>query len=482
MKPLHRKKAITLYETRMRAGYVVKTVVFYMLATILWYMLAVLLPYTATVTVSAADNARLTREAFSASEAEINRDDSEKERALLMPTSESSFQRRLKLIEDAKSTIDCMIFTAYEQSFSYLYYTALFRAADRGAKVRIIVDGKMGSLSGKLDAMGKILSNHNNIELYYFNKVNIFDPAGLMVLMHDKVTIVDGHILIVGGVNMGTAAYLSNYDMEVMITNSGENGSVGQAAEYFRNMLKSGLVKRIKSKKSDISAKNKYEAEFNKYYAKSEFADKTIDYGTQGVAINKATFLSNPISTTKKSPILLQAVFNLMESSKNSIAVTPYIMLENDKKARLKRIAAKNDEVLIITNSLYNSRNVGYADYYNTREDYLSKNIAIWEYQAKNQLHAKLYSFDGRYSVIGSFNLDERSAHIDTESMIVIDSEDLTAQLNDYIRTQFIDNSLKVGSNNEYLPSDTVKKGDVPAKKKFLYTIYGALGVIRCLL
>ncbi|MDE6401416.1 MAG: hypothetical protein K2L54_02260, partial [Clostridiales bacterium] len=146
----------------MRVGYVVKTVVCYFFAFILWYIVAVVAPYTVTVNVSAADNARITRSAFSATQAEVDRDEALKERALLMPTSEQSFYRRLRLVEDAQRSIDFMVYDTYEQEWSYYYYTALVRAADRGVKVRIVLDGKMGRLSGDLETIGNIVSNHKN--------------------------------------------------------------------------------------------------------------------------------------------------------------------------------------------------------------------------------------------------------------------------------------------------------------------------------
>ncbi|MDE7107709.1 MAG: hypothetical protein K2O39_05240, partial [Clostridiales bacterium] len=68
MKTLYRKKAIALYETHMRVGYVIKTVVFYLLAAVLWYIIAVIAPYMATIEISPSQNIVLTREAFSATE------------------------------------------------------------------------------------------------------------------------------------------------------------------------------------------------------------------------------------------------------------------------------------------------------------------------------------------------------------------------------------------------------------------------------
>ncbi len=482
MRTLYKKKAIKLYETRLRTGYVVMTVIFYILAAAIWYLLAVILPYTVTVNVSAADNAKITREAFSATADVISAPDSQKEHALLMPTSESSFCRRLKLIEDAQSTVDHMVFDTYEGKFSEYYYTALMRAADRGVKVRIVLDGKMGKLGGSLKEIGRMLQNYNNIQLYYFNELNILDPGAIMTLMHDKLLIVDGDKMIVGGVNMGTGAYMDNYDMEVMVTNSGEHGSVGQASDYYGKMLKSELTRRIISKKRDLSGRNKYEMNYLSYYYECEFANTEIDYSNLGIPADKITFVTNKISGRKKAPIILQAVFNLMESSKRSIAVTPYALLQNDKKREIRRLAAKNDEFLLITNSLYNTRNVGYADYYYTRKDYIDENIKLLEFQEKNQLHAKIFSFDGRYSIIGSFNMDERSAHIDTESVVIIDSVRFNAVLNEYINEVFTEKSLQVGKNNEYIPGGTVSSHSVPTKKRLIYGLYRMLGVVRCLL
>ncbi len=483
MKTLYRKKAIALYETHMRVGFVVKTVVFYLLAAVLWYIIAVIAPYTATIEISRSQNIVLTREAFSASEQNKSSPTETKERALLMPTSEDSFYRRLKLVEDAKKSIDFMVYFSSKSAYSDYFYTALVRAAERGVQVRIIQDGKMGKLDGYIsDGLTNIIYNHNNIQMNYFNSVNVFDPSGLATIMHDKVLIVDGNKMIVGGANMGTSAYLHNYDMEVLVTNSGADGSVGQAQRYFRKMLDSDLTRLKKRKKRDYSARNELESKYLEFYRKSEYAQTSVNYGTLGVPVDKITYLSNPISSTKKAPVIMQALYNMMESSEKSVLITPYTLLENDKINRLRRAAEHNEQFTIITNSLYNSKNVGYADYYYNRDKYLNSNITLLEFQQKYQLHAKVASFDDRYSVIGSFNLDERSAHIDTESVLIIDSEAFNAVLTEYIDQTFIANSLQVGNNNEYLPSDTVTAHPVPTKKKVQYWLYSALGVVRCLI
>ena len=475
MRPLNKKRATTLYETRMSRKYIIVTVVCYIIAAVIWYAVAAIAPYTAHVSVNAADRARVSRQALSATADMISADESTKERALLMPSGEQSFCRRLRSVDDAKETIDYMIYDSYEQDYSYYFYAALLDAADRGVKVRIVVDGKLGKLSGSLDTLGRLLQNHNNIEFYYFNMINLLDPSGLLVLLHDKV-------IIVGGVNMGTGAFLGNYDMEVMISNGAENGCCGAIARYFDGLIANELTARIVSDFVDLAAKTRYIDAYREFYGRSELATAEIDYKTQGVAVDKATFLTNEVSADKKSPIILQAVYNLTENSQKATFVTPYALLENDKKREIKRLAASCSDFTLVTNSLYNTRNVAYADYYYTRKAYIDDDIRLLEYQAYDQLHAKMFTFDGRYSIIGSFNLDERSAHIDTESVVVIDSPAFTAIVDEYIEKTFIANSLQVGKNNEYLPSDAVAPHDVPASKRFKYMLYGALGIVRCLI
>ena len=93
-----------------------------------------------------------------------------------------------------------------------------------------------------------------------------------------------------------------------------------------------------------------------------------------------------------------------------------------------------------------------------------------------------MFVIDDRFSVIGSFNLDERSIHIDTESVLIIDSPAFNKILSDFINENLVANSLQVGKNNEYLPSDSVPNHEVSTSKRFKYALCSMLGVVRCLI
>lgn len=479
MKPLNKNKAVALYETRLRVGFVVAVLVCYILAAVLWYALCAITPYMDSVDISAENAARVSRAALSATDADRAVSVAEKERATLLPSDAQSYLLHMDLIEDAQKSIDYMVYDSYEEQYTQYYYTALVRAADRGVKVRIILDGKMGKLNGSLSELEKMIGSHANMELYYFNGVNVAKPAGLMVLMHDKVTVVDGTTLIVGGVNMGTSAFLYNYDMEVMISNSGASGSAGQAVAYFEQMKNSGFCKRITSKGHNKAVIAEYERALEEFYIENDLDNIDFELAEKTATIDKCTFLTNEITGGKKEPIILEALYNLAEDSQRSNWVTPYALLTDKKIKRLRAFAQENSGFRLITNSMYNTRNVAYAKYYFTREDFISDGIELWEYQAENQLHAKIYTFDGRYSVIGSFNLDERSIHIDTEAVLVIDSPEFTKIVDDYIDYVFINNSLRINSENEYMPSENgVIAGAVSWKKLAKYRLYNMLSCV----
>lgn len=472
-----------MYETRMSGAYVAKTIVLYAIAAVVWYIVCAITPFFVTVNVGKENAEKVSFASLSATQSEIDADESTKERALLLPSSEDGFITRLKLVESAERTIDFAVFENNCDEWSGYFYSAILRAADRGVKARLIFDGRIGQFDVEQAELQKILQNHNNIEVYVYNPMNFGDPAGLLVFMHDKLTVVDGDRMLVGGINMGKYAYMSNADLEVLITNSGEDRSVGQVEEYYEQLIRSKLSKRKISKKCVFSVRDEFDERYSAYIEQNrDKFDAPTDYKTVGVAVDKVTHVHNPVDAHKKEPIIWQAVCNLAEKSKETAIVSPYVLLEDRKITKLRDLAAHSDKFTVVTNSLYNTRNVAYAHYLYTRSDIASEHLDVYEYQADNQLHAKFMSFDRRFSLIGSFNMDERSCHIDTESVLVIDSAAFNAQLNALIDDKFMIDSLKVGLDGKYEPSESVQAKPVSFGKKLEYKLFRMLSLVVYLL
>ena len=101
------------------------------------------------------------------------------------------------------------------------------------------------------------------------------------------------------------------------------------------------------------------------------------------------------------------------------------------------------------------------------REDFLETGIRIHEDQSRDSIHGKSCVADGRLSVVGSFNLDDRSLYIDTESVLVIDSPEFYGQLNGAMEELFRQSAL-VGPDNCYVPDQSVKPVEASAGRQGL--------------
>lgn len=102
---------------------------------------------------------------------------------------------------------------------------------------------------------------------------------------------------------------------------------------------------------------------------------------------------------------------------------------------RLTEICKKVPEVRMMTNSIANNGNpFGAMDYRANKSKLLDTGIQILEYDGGISYHGKCFVIDNRLSAIGSFNWDMRSAYLDTELMLVIDS--ITGCINTSVRDE----------------------------------------------
>jgi putative cardiolipin synthase len=140
----------------------------------------------------------------------------------VLDTGEEALPARAWLADHAQKTIEVQYFIWSTDNIGILASEALLRAADRGVKVRVIVDDLL------VDAPDKsllALAKHPNIEIRIYNPqhsvgtpfhkrlVNIaVNFRGINQRMHDKAFMVDGKLAITGGRNM--AAEYFDYNTE----------------------------------------------------------------------------------------------------------------------------------------------------------------------------------------------------------------------------------------------------------------------------
>ncbi|MFT4568593.1 MAG: putative cardiolipin synthase [Saprospiraceae bacterium] len=138
-------------------------------------------------------------------------------------------------------------------------------------------------------------------------------------------------------------------------------------------------------------------------------------------------------------------MFDLVNNAKNKIYIqSPYLITTDLGLNLFESAIRKGAEVHVLTNSLASTDNAeAFRGYQRSRKDLLQIGVNIYEYKPdasirkklmkselqKNLdfvpifgLHAKSMVVDGEIAVIGTFNLDPRSAHLNTECLIIIHS------------------------------------------------------------
>lgn len=294
---------------------------------------------------------------------------------------------------------------------------------------------------------------------------------------------------------LGSNSQYKNYDRDVLVycENANEDSSVNDLLSYFENVWnykeskpymsgvnslesdswhfiinadenndKSNSVTQKKSKllsKSDVAAaKEELISLYTEYYANN--ADnvftvtsydeelKNSDYDNisgdrtdntdnniykDTYEVRNIALLSNPIEYTSKKPVVWYQLVELMKNAHSKVKIhTPYIICNDYMYDGLEEVCNSVENVSLMTNSIGNNGNpFGSADYYVNKNKILGTGIDVWEYEGGYSYHGKSVLIDDNISVIGSFNLDMRSVYLDTELMLVIDSEDINRQLSE---------------------------------------------------
>jgi len=438
------------------------------------YALIVLSPYTGDVYVS-----EKTRIAFSIENFYSQHESTE--RVMLLEDPWDSFLHRVNLISKAKERILIASFAIHEGETSDIIVGALLSAADRGVDITIIVNAIGGAVPSRYM---NVLSGHDNIVVYRFNRFEFFRPQFINAALHDKYMIVDDNLMILGGRNMGDKYYEPegfvgrlSLDREVLVynTNPDINGSIVEVTYYFNSKVTSERVFLNRRVSRNIAEQKNYYINLYMKYRTNPISLYNFDYYANTTRTNRITLITNPIDTAKKESVV---AYNLMMIARNSdviVAQSPYIVLTN-RNLNFFYETIRGRDVTLSTNSLASTPNLpAFSAYYVNRRNILDTGITIYEFQSiEASLHSKTYLFDGRLTAIGSFNLNERSIRSDTESMLIIDSEEFHDIVLEAIEAQ-IAQSLRVGHDNRYEINSEVEAAPVSLGKRILYTSAGHL-------
>ena len=120
------------------------------------------------------------------------------DRAMLLETSESALEHRIRLINGAKSRIILSTFDMRNGESTKDLLSVIWHKAEEGVKVQILVDGVSGLIRMEPDPLFHAVASHPNIQIKIYNPVNPLMPWKTQGRMHDKYVIVDDSAYILG--------------------------------------------------------------------------------------------------------------------------------------------------------------------------------------------------------------------------------------------------------------------------------------------
>lgn len=399
------------------------------------------------------------------------------DRATLVENTVDAFDSRYQLIASSEETLDFAYHTMQIGESTDVLFAEIYKAADRGVAVRIYLDGKAGAMSSNIKSRLKAMSAHPNIQVKYYNPINIFKPWQLQSLLHDKFIIADDQYLLLGGRNIGDRyyepkGYTGNVaeDRDVLVWNTGENvedSVISQAKDYMDLLWNYENTKSLKGKESNslinemIALEESFKKDNPKFFTRDldSFKDETV-------ATNGVHLVHNPINSGSKEPWVGYFLGRLADKAESSVLIqTPY---STGNKKLLERLTenAQEKEMVMLTNSIGSTPNFpAFSNYYSNRKKFVATGVEIYEYQSTNSIHGKSMVFDDRISAVGSFNLDDRSFYLSTETMLIIDSPEFAEILTGAIE-DFMGSSLKVMPDNTYEKNEHVAEIEASFFKK----------------
>lgn len=464
----------------------IKTVLALIACYLAFALLAGMLPYLSQPGVSGEKRQELDVSRLYAAGGEQGPD-----RAALLETPQEGFDARIRVLRQAEESLD-IVYHCFKDGVTTDYFLSqVLEAADRGVHVRLLLDGKVGGMGGERRRTAYLLEHHPNIEYRIYNPLNPLKPWEWNALLHDKFILADGEVLILGGRNIGDeyfdppgyAGKVAN-DRDVLVFRSGEGHSaLDETAAYMEELW---TCEAVRPAFSGLSAGQKKEAASAREQLREagealeenrpDLFEGEPDYRAVTVATGKVSLLHNPITAGVKEPWVGFQLGELALRAEESVLVqTPYTTAGGGLLDVFQKLGDRGTEFRLLTNSMATSPNYpAFSCYTWGRGELKDTGVSLYEYQGEDSIHAKSVLYDGRLCAVGSFNLDDRSIYVDTESMLLIDSPEFCRELMGAVQG-YLDRSLLVGEDGEYVEDAAVPPAQVPWYKRLLMTVLSPL-------
>ncbi len=383
-----------------------------------------------------------------------------------------ALRARLALADEAAVSLDVQYFVWQSDASGHLVADRMLHAADRGVRVRILVDDF--GVSGKGGDVLK-LEAHPNIEVRTFNpwrtRGNRLGTATEFLTrahvlnrrMHNKTFIADGRFAVLGGRNIGDR-YFGIYehfvqnDLDVMVA-----GQVArEVAVTFDDYWNSEHAFRIASFEYDQRPRNPLVATREELHASidanaallASFPSDPVDWSAYLEEL-VATFAparsevlwESPAILDESRPRLYADFKELIAGARSEVLISsPYFIPDAEFRELLRELVARGVRVVVVTNSLAtNNHVVAHTGYRRWRRDVLGAGVELYELRSDAEalslyvtppgaaerlgLHTKAAVVDRERTFVGSPNVDPRSMVLNTEIGVVGDGPIFAARV-----------------------------------------------------
>lgn len=340
-------------------------------------------------------------------------------------------QARVDIIQQARTEIAALYFLARNDRVTLTALGLLRDARHRGVgRVRIVVDANFHRIPKAVLAHLR----EEGVEVRVYHPLTLRHPSWIFRRMHEKVVITDGQRYIAGGRNLAEAYFglaKKNYvDRDVYV----EGLSAAAADRHFEKVWSSRHVADLKVRVSRAEIRRARELLDNVLRDEECAGFVVLGTGRNWSAgqkdVGEVRFLHDPL-VSEDGPRVTAQLEEILDSARKSIVIeTPYLVPSRSTLQLLEKKAAGGVNILIVTNSLRSTDGIlTYAGYLRYRRRLLRAGIDVREYKGPNVLHAKSAVVDGRIVLVGSYNVDPRSANLNTEVMCATDDPDVAREV-----------------------------------------------------
>lgn len=390
----------------------------------------------------------------------------------LLPNSGEAFRARAELIRNAKTSLDLQYYIVHDGLSTRLLIEELLKAADRGVRVRILLDD---TTSDGVDEFIATLAAHPNIHIRLFNPLHLGRATGatramgrLLNLsqqhrrMHNKLWLADDAMAIVGGRNLGDEYFDAEPNLNFTDIDLLGAGPVARQLGYsFDQYWNSALSRPIGELYGRLTRKDlsKVRRQLDAALVKSREANRALydrlmsyrDRPQMSVWRQEMIWAPSQVMWDAPSKVLSQepdphlllttSLLPKLEAVQHElILVSAYFVPAQQGLEYLTGKADAGVDIRLLTNALEATDvpavHGGYAPY---RRALLEHGMSLYELRrqpgddgkvhyrsgSESSLHSKAMILDRRLTFIGSFNFDPRSVLWNTEVGVLVNSPEL---------------------------------------------------------